>query len=436
MDLSETALRFAAAGPHPLLAVAPGFTNVRVAVERALRERAWPEAGPAAEADMLVICGLPGPQLADAIDKVWSQMPAPRARAVIVGGDGAGAALEIARTHLADVTAQRREAAGRRKSDHERHVTRAEQDEDEHRGHDHGSHQPEDEHGQDDGGHGDGGEHEGDGGHEDHEEGTVVAGVPLASRAPDRDGLKLDRLHVPLGPILPDWPPGLVVRTALQGDVVQEVEALVVDSGGHACEAPFWDEPWLRAAAGERVSVGEAARRRAASHLDSLGRLLAVAGWEAAAAGARRLRDDLLAGAAAREVAPRLSPLARRVRRSRLLRWSLSGLGLLEREMAIGHGVGGPALRAGGDVWARLLQWLAEAEATLAELDRTEPLAARDGAEGPRGPVGEHTSPSRALLELLPSLLVGGELAGARLVVASLDPDPDQLLAEEAGTHG
>jgi hypothetical protein len=40
----------------------------------------------------------------------------------------------------------------------------------------------------------------------------MPGGLPMAERGEDRDRLKLDRLHVPLGPVLPDWPAGLLVR--------------------------------------------------------------------------------------------------------------------------------------------------------------------------------------------------------------------------------
>ncbi|MCQ0019794.1 hypothetical protein [Actinomadura madurae] len=39
----------------------------------------------------------------------------------------------------------------------------------------------------------------------------------MADRADDRDGLRLDVLHVPLGPVLPFWPAGLRVDLVLQG---------------------------------------------------------------------------------------------------------------------------------------------------------------------------------------------------------------------------
>ncbi|NEE25830.1 hypothetical protein G3M53_10200, partial [Streptomyces sp. SID7982] len=80
------------------------------------------------------------------------------------------------------------------------------------------------------------------------------SGLPLAERADDRDGLRLDRLHVPFGPVLPDWPVGLVLRLTLQGDVVQEVTGVEVVEAAPAPRPPFWDEPWRQAAAGAPVS--------------------------------------------------------------------------------------------------------------------------------------------------------------------------------------
>jgi hypothetical protein len=124
----------------------------------------------------------------------------------------------------------------------------------------------------------------------------------MAELGPDRDGLTLDRLHVPLGPVLPDWPAGLVVRLTLQGDVIQEASAEVVDAG-HT-------EPY------EWPSV-------VARELDGLARFLGVAGWPSAAGQARRLRDAALAGD---RVEAEVGALLRRVRRSRTLRWLIRGI--------------------------------------------------------------------------------------------------------------
>lgn len=129
----------------------------------------------------------------------------------------------------------------------------------------------------------------------------------MADTGPDRDGLTLDVLRVPLGPVLPDWPAGLFIETVLQGDVVQRARAWVLPPAGPV--TPFWSAP-----------VDQPGRRHAAAHLDSLARLLAVAGWDGAAHRARSLRDDLLGAAPLAQVRPGFDGLRRRLERSRLLR--------------------------------------------------------------------------------------------------------------------
>ncbi|QFG25342.1 hypothetical protein [Actinomadura sp. WMMB 499] len=136
--------------------------------------------------------------------------------------------------------------------------------------------------------------------------------VGMADRGDDRDGLRLDVLHVPLGPVLPDWPAGVRLDVALQGDVVQEAHVTVLES------APgYWRD-------------GRARR------LDAVARLLRVAGWDAAAERAAVLRD----AAPAEEDAA----FCRRVARSRTLRWMTRGVGV----------------RDGRDVHDRLSGWLDE----------------------------------------------------------------------------
>lgn len=447
MELTRPLMRFAAERPHALLAVAPGATRLRLAAERSLRERGWPEAASSADADLLVACGQPGAEFALVVDELWRQIPQPRTRLEVTDPRELDDLLDQGAANLRDATRRRlelvpRHALDQRSGDaHGEDAHTHRNGAHEHRGNSdaataHAKHEEAGEHDP----HmeagdqemrmdaGEPAEHAG-GGHAGHGGGGLVAGFELASRAPDRDGLKLDRLHLPLGPVLADWPSGLVVRTAMQGDVIQEAEAFVIDAQQGPAGLAFWNEPWLRASAGEQVSAGGAARRRAAALLDSLGRLLAVAGWEEAAIGTRRLRDDLLVGAepgGARQVFSRLD---RRVRRSRLLRWQLAGLGSLDHDTALARGVGGPALRAGGDVWLRLLRWLDETAEAFVALDSVAAL--KPPFEGSRGPLGGEP-PSRALLDALPGLLVGCELAGARLVVASLDPDPDELVSAAA----
>ncbi|MFE1248016.1 hypothetical protein [Streptomyces sp. NPDC058766] len=445
MDLTRLLVRAAAGRPRVLLLPMPGATDVRLAAERELRLQDFPSALTPAEADVLLVAGPVPPALSAAVDRLWRDTPAPRARADAHTPSDVTAALSAARTRLA---ARPPRAAGRAGGDTveprdadisgEGHREPGERHEGGREGNGHG-HQGQGSGEQGGGQEGHSGRHEGHGGgreghggrregHGGRREGhggmDLPAGLPMAEVGPDRDGLTLDRLHVPLGPLLADWPAGLTVRLTLQGDVVQEatVDGPVTPAPGTPPPAPFWTRPWQRAAAGEPVTAGEAARRRAAARLDSLGRLLAVAGWPAQAVAARRLRDDLLDGLAEEELPRRLGRFTRRVGRSRTLYWLTRGLGTLSAADAGAAGVSGPAARADGDVPARYRQWLAEVERDLARLGDPSPLEP-GREEGPRG--GPESS--AALVRLLPRLLDGAELAAARLIVASLDPDPDEL---------
>ncbi|MCA2201982.1 hypothetical protein [Streptomyces sp. SMS_SU21] len=474
MDLTGLFLRVTAARPHVLLVTVPGGAAVRLAAERLLRARDWPQASTPANADLLLVAGPALPQLRTALERLWRDVPAPRARVYARTPDEVEAALDSGRALLGSPAVQREsaappgEAGGRLGGEHgaqERHES-----DDQAPGHDgdgagegeagragdahggpYGEHAPHDagqdteaEHddgrqapddqapegqvtdGQDADSHGDHGDH--GGGQTD-----MPGGLPMAEQGADRDGLTLDRLHLPLGPFLADWPAGLTVRLVVQGDVVQrvDVDEPARPSDDAAAEA-FWVQPWLRAASGEPVPVGEAVRRRAAAHLDSLGRLLAVAGWPAEAVRARRLRDDLLSGAPRAAVAPRLGRLTRRVGRSRTLAWLTRGIGVVTAHEAREFGVRGPAARAGGDVTSRYRQWLADIRDDLPRLEDPAPLDVTV-EDSPRGPWSAEDPPSAALIALLPPLLEGAELAAARLVVASLDPDPEELVSRSVG---
>ncbi|WP_328478572.1 hypothetical protein OHS71_08870 [Streptomyces sp. NBC_00377] len=258
----------------------------------------------------------------------------------------------------------------------------------------------------------------------------------MADRADDRDELRLDRLHIPLGPALADWPSGLVLRLTLQGDIVQEATVEQVPTPPSP-QPPFWNEPFLHAAAGERIPKGDAARRLCAAHLDSLARFFAVAGWADMAARAGYVRDRALTGDAAAELSSLVRPLIRRAERSRTLRWLTAGLGPLPAEQARRHGVTGPALIADGDAHDRMLVWLDAVGWNAAAVDGVEVLDAAQ-VVGPRGHVLGAVPGSRALLDVLPGLLGGAEFACARIIVASLDPDLDELTHVSAAgmVHG
>jgi hypothetical protein len=406
VGLSERLARHAAGHPRPFVVAAPGGTGVRLAVEAELRRRGWRVATSPAETELLLVCGEPGAALDAAIETLWQDIPGPRARVrlpVTASAEEIVSELDGASAELADLVAQRADALTRLA---EGPWTPSEPEGDPGPGMaSHANH-----HGADQGAH----DH---GGHEHHM--GAPAGLAMAERARDRDGLKLDVLRVPLGPVLPCWPAGLRVNVTLQGDVVQAAEVEVLDGWGGGS---FWDEPWLAARAGTNVTAGVAARRTAGAHLDSLGRLLAVAGWPTAAARAFWLRDDVLADRPGGEVAAAYAAFARRTGRSRLLRWMTRDVGVVD-DTAIGrHGLTGPAARYPGDVDARLRGWLAATGEAMAHADDDTPL---DGEEGPRGPVSR--TPSAAMLAMLPGLLDGAEFSAARLIVASLDPDADQL---------
>jgi hypothetical protein len=366
----------------------PGGTLARLAVERLVRERGWSAATSPAEANVLVVAGPPVSELDTHIDRVWAAMPAPRVRADIGAAAEAPAALTAAVAHLADPARQRAEAAARRavEPDEQAHgmsgghemscgSAMPDMDHDEHddhgHGHGHGQHDQHDMHDMHEGheGHDMSGGHDMHGMHHGHDMSgmEMPGGVPMADRAADRDGLMLDVLHVPLGPALPDWPAGLVVHTTLQGDVVQEatIELLGHSTGHHAGHHAAEHGSW-------RDEVADPAL---VHRLDSAARLLAVVGWQDAATTARRLRDEAVTGSPKSDV----DKWARRVRRSRTLRWSLAGVG--EHE--------------GTDTLGRLHAWL-------------------DGDDAVLPP------------DVLPRLLVGTEFAAARLIVAGLGLDPDQ----------
>ncbi|NMR20008.1 hypothetical protein [Cellulomonas fimi] len=237
---------------------------------------------------------------------------------------------------------------------------------DEHAGHDMGGHA-----GHDMGGHG---------GHDMH--GGEVAGLPMAGTAPDRDGLELDELKVTLGPVLPGWPGGLVLRGSMQGDVLTRVEFSWVDDVDLVPADP----------------AGGVDRRAGA--LDVLTSFLLVAGWPWAAQQARRARDDLVGIGPARvdRGARAAVVVAARVSRSRPLAWSVRGLGVRGAEVLRTPGGG-----AVGDVWDRVRRWCEIASgAGTSETDEELVVGLRDLAE----------------------LVEGAELAAARLIVASFDVRP------------
>lgn len=329
MGLSDRLATAAVRRAHLLVVEVPGHWQLRALVELTATARGWTVAASPGDADVLVVCGTAGQRLAERIDQVWHQLPGPRARVAVTEVDEVDGALDEAAADLLDTDRHRRDARERPPG-----TTLLPQQ------------------------------------HADAE--MAPSGIPLAEGGEDRDALEMDVLHLSLGPVLPHWPPGLVLHCALQGDVVVGASAEVLDVG-----AP---EP---APAGAR-------------RCDALAGLLALAGWDDAAAQARWARDLLLAGDSG-AAAARLDRLARRVSRSRTLRWSLRGLGRVEPETARRLGLPETAT---GDCHDRLVSLLSQSR-----------RAVRDGdvAEAVAPPAGH-----------LATLVTGLDLAAVRLVVASL----------------
>lgn len=399
MGLSDTIARSASRRAHALVVEVPGAWRTRVAAESAVAARGWRPAVSPADADVLVVCGEPGVRLADAVEVVWHQMSGPRVRVDVHGVDEVDARLDEAHSCLLDTDHHRRDAhqrsaaprrlaeqagpGGESHGDHEDadHVSddrHEETDEEGHEGTDHG------------------GGHEGMG-HRSMD--MSPGGIPLAEGGEDRDGLEMDVLRVRLGPVLAHWPAGLVLRCSLQGDVVIEAQAELLE-GGH----PLDDD-------------GALLGRR----LDNMASLLALAGWDAAAVEARSIRDAALEPGGKRP-GRRLERLCRKVRRSRTLRWSLRGIRPLSEE-DVRH-LGLPA-DAAGDTYDRL----------IGMLDR---LTSDDGAEAAHGAATRTNYPDRTLApDCLRHLVTGLDLAAARLVVASLDlHDLRAEHAEHEMSHG
>lgn len=347
MGVTDAIARSAARRAHVLLVEVPGHWRTRTTVERALLTRGWSLAMSPADADLIAVCGRPRPRLGEAIELAWHQMPGPRVRVDVADYAQVETALDEARARLLDTEHHRHDA-------HTRPEAADLLPDDEEMGH-----EAMDDGSMDHGGHGD--------------MEMAPGGIALAQGGEDRDGLEMDVLNVRLGPVLPYWPAGLVLRCALQGDVVTEAQAELLDA-----EMP-------------QRHTGSA--NGAARTLDNVVSLLALAGWDDAAAEARRVRDAMLEGGD-RATTVRLDRLRHTVTRSRVLRWSLRGVRPLGHEDLERHDL--PSHLA-GDTYTRLLGMLDRAG------DDNDPVTAVF-------PVDE-----------LPRLVAGLDVAAARLVVASLD---------------
>lgn len=430
MGLTDVLARLAIRATQVLIVESPGQWSTRVELEQQMRRRGWRPAWTPADADVLAVCGAPGPELAELVDRLWEQMPGPRVRTDTSSPATVSSALDAVATLLLDTSHHRVDAQDRPLSpeipqdhgqiDHGGHASHGGMDHrgmdsdegpEDHHGMDHSSHEGtnhgdhgthggmshgdhsqmnHDDHDMGHGGHG-GMDHSGHGGHGGMD--MAPEGIPLAQGGEDRDGLEMDVLHLQLGPVLPFWPAGLVLHCSLQGDVVVDATASVIDATEHRAGAP--GRPTDHASA-------------TVTQCDQVMALLALAGAEDLADCARRARDGILTGdpGAARDAVERLH---RKVRRSRLLRWSLRGVLPLGPADLERHGLPGHCL---GDAHDRLL---AQLERIRVEVGGATP----DRADG--GSAQESADQLTVPWAVVPDLVTGLELGTVRLAVASLD---------------
>lgn len=258
-----------------LLVEQPGWALTRIAAERALAARGWRAARSAADADALLCCGEPGPEFDQLVERLFAQLPRPRAWERADHPDGVAAALDqiLAALRAGGFTAAPTKGKPARAEDAD--MNHADMG---------------------------GGDMSGPG------------GIPLAGGDQDRDGLEMDVLSVRLGPVLPAWPAGLELSVTLAGDLITDSHAGLVGLDAETA-----------------LPLEVSRHEHAALAADRIGWLLLLAGTGRAERQLRQVRDGLLDGAEIAWCTGQLRRLADGLARSRSLRWSLRGLGRIDQ---------------------------------------------------------------------------------------------------------
>lgn len=311
---------------------------------------------------------------------------------------------------------------------------------------------------------------------------SMVAMTKDLPRSPD--GLPMEWVEAPFGPLFPGLPAGLAPTLTLDGDTVARatLETGVVHRGVLATlPGPASSFPVRLAALDPLapvsyrilamrglVAAGATAhdeagwapalrRERVASHLAWLAGFMALLGLDGPHDRAASLHLDLLRApdvATVGRLAPRIDRLLRGVGRVPMLRRRLAGIGVLDAGAL--DGVSGPVARAsadGGDAWARLQVRLEEIREDLVALQAARTLEIGDltipphlsgsgmaTVETPRGTASLHLEvahgevrvahvmvPSSALAGLVPVVVEQAELADALVAIASLDLSPWEM---------
>lgn len=221
-------------------------------------------------------------------------------------------------------------------------------------------------------------EHEGHGGmdhgHMDHGAMGFMSMVEMTKDLPrGSDGLQMERIETPFGPLFGGLPAGLSLTLTLAGDTVEGTEASGLAAEDVARPAESFADSLARLdplspvayrllavrvveeAAGivvdERTVLARAGaleRERAASHLNWLASFAHLIGYPWLERRAAGLQLALLRAASAEEAArmrPEVTKLARRIERTPLLRRKLRGVGRLPD----GSDILGPVARARGE---------------------------------------------------------------------------------------
>lgn len=276
--------------------------------------------------------------------------------------------------------------------------------------------------------------------------GGTPFGRPMPTVADDRDGLKLDRLNVRVGPFLPFLPPGLALEVGLQGDLVQEVA--VLKNPFRATPTPTSSENIFVSALREPVLLREVEYARAAYHLRVIADVLVVHGLDAL--GQRAWHMSTRVDSITPEEVRGLRGL---LERQRALEWATRGVARIPEDALPDLGPGPvaracgvpedlrtqleeyqalgfqPSARSGGDACARWRLRLDELEESLrlARLDGgTSQTGGGGSVEAPWGTISEIHSPMPALVELLPDLLSGVDWGDAVSAIVSLGIDLEE----------
>lgn len=275
--------------------------------------------------------------------------------------------------------------------------------------------------------------------------GGVPYGRPMPSLADDRDGLKLDRLQLRIGPFVPLFPPGLAMDIGFQGDIVQDAELApnpFVDTTRVATRDVFIK------ALSVPVPLRDLELARAAHHLRVIADVLRAQGLVALARRVWRMSGDV-ESVEARHV----DALRRLLERHKTLGWATRGVGRIDESAVRGLGLGPtgracgspedlrseqneyravdfhPVTESHGDARARWRVRLREATESLRMANTVgaqRPTGGDGRVEAPWGSISATHSPMHALLELLPTLLVGADWGDAVATIVSLGIDLEE----------